>query len=117
MELLPKQVNKMFLYLFCYEIYSTVFAFLMYVVLEWNPCRAGSGEEAQGDLRDEEPEGCDRLLLQPLEDHGWIHCKKEIYMACHLDGEIWNPFSFSVTKLVYLLKHERSHKVCKNVLQ
>ena len=32
-------------------------------------------EEGQGDLRDEEPQGRGQLLLQPLEDHGWIHRK------------------------------------------
>jgi hypothetical protein len=35
----------------------------------------GAGEEAKGDLRDEEPQGCDRLLPQSLDDSGWLHSK------------------------------------------
>jgi hypothetical protein len=36
----------------------------------------GAGEEAKGDLRDEEPQGCDRLLPQPLDDPGWLRGKR-----------------------------------------
>jgi hypothetical protein len=35
----------------------------------------GAGEEAKGDLRDEEPQGCDRLPPQSLDDPGWLHSK------------------------------------------